>query len=68
MDNFNVYVGYLTIILYSYSFFFVESVAKNSKEDPEIQNSLLVKETQIQDVFYKLNEFSDNVYSNAVSS
>lgn len=45
-----------------------ESVAKNSKEDPEIQNSLLVKETQIQDVFYKLNESSDNVYSNAVSS
>lgn len=45
-----------------------ESVTKNSEEDPEIQNCLLEKETQIQDVFFKLNESSDNVNSNAVSS
>lgn len=68
MENYIVYEGYLTLILYSYLFFFVESVTKNSKEDPEIQNCLLEKETKIQDMFYKLNESIDNVISNAVSS
>lgn len=70
MENYIVYVGYLTLILYSYFGFFylVESVIKYIEEDPEIQNSLLEKETQIQDVFYKLNESSDNVNSNAASS
>lgn len=70
MENYIVYVGYLTLILYSYlfGFFFVESVTKNSEEDLEIQNCLLEKETQIQDVFYKLNESSDKANSNAVSS
>lgn len=70
MENYIVYVGYLTLILYSYLFvfFFVESVTKNSEEDLEIQNCLLEKETQIQDVFYKLNESSDKANSNAVSS
>lgn len=68
MENYIVYVGYLTLILYSYLVFFVESVTKNSEEDPEIQNCLLEKVTQIQDVFYKLNESSDKANSNAVSS
>lgn len=70
MENYIVYVGYLTLILYSYFGFFylVESVMKYIEEDPEIQNSLLEKETQIQDVFYKLNESSDNVNSNTASS
>lgn len=45
-----------------------ESVTKKIVEDPEIQNCLLEKEMQIQDVFFKLNESSDNVNSNAVSS
>lgn len=68
MENYIVYEGYLTLILYSYLFFFVESLTKNSEEDPEIQNCLLEKETKIQDMFYKLNESIDNVISNAVSS
>lgn len=68
MENYIVYEGYLTLILYSYLFFFVESLTKNSEEDPEIQTCLLEKETKIQDMFYKLNESIDNVISNAVSS
>lgn len=55
-------------IVFIFVFFFVESVIKNIEEDPEIQHSLLEKETQIHDVFYKLNESSDNVNSNAASS
>lgn len=45
-----------------------EPVIRNVEEGPDVQNCLLEKETQIQDVFYKLNESSDNANSNAVSS
>lgn len=68
MDNYIVYVGYLTIILYSIVFFFVESVTKNIEEDREIQNCLLKKTPQIQDMLYKLNESLDNANSKAMSS
>lgn len=45
-----------------------ESVIRNVEEGPEVQNCLLEKETQIQDVLYKLNESPDNANLNAVSS
>lgn len=61
-----VHVGYITcVFILTY---FVESAIRNVEEGPEVQNCLLEKETQIQDVFYKLNESSDNAHSNAVSS
>lgn len=45
-----------------------EPPIRNVEEGLEVQNRLLEKETQVQDVFYKLNESSDNANSNAVSS
>lgn len=61
-----VHVGYITcVFILTY---FVESAIRNVEEGPEVQFCLLEKETQIQDVFYKLNESSDNANSNAVSS
>ncbi|XP_052691098.1 uncharacterized protein LOC128168967 [Crassostrea angulata] len=45
-----------------------DSAIRNVEEGPGVQNCLLEKETQIQDVFYKLNESSGNANSNAVSS
>lgn len=47
---------------------FLEPAIRNVEEGLEVQNRLLEKETQIQEVFYKLNESSDNANSNAVSS
>nr|XP_034316570.1 uncharacterized protein LOC105322857 [Crassostrea gigas] len=45
-----------------------KSAIRNVEEGPEVQNCLLEKETQIQNVFYKLNESSDNTNSDAFSS
>lgn len=61
-----VHVGYITcVFILTY---FVESAIRNVEEGPEVQNCLLEKETQIQNVFYKLNESSDNANSDAFSS
>lgn len=61
-----VHVGYITCVFIL--IYFLDSAIRNVEEGPGVQNCLLEKETQIQDVFYKLNESSGNANSNAVSS